>query len=121
MIVRHTGLIRLWIVLTVIWVAFGLIRATNDLVETWAATDGVTREICMGEYGHMPEETLDQCAERLGANKSPFEHERTTVLKKWMQAAAISFAIDLAITAILVGIFYVVRWVVRGFRADPAI
>lgn len=120
--VARKGLIRLWVVLSVIWTVGAATWATNDLFKTWATLDQATFSLCNSEFGHKPDETVVQCAERQGANLSAFEHEHISAGQWWAQALGFAFLFDLFVTALLIGVFYVVRWVWRGFRpnSEPA-
>ncbi len=114
--IERKGLLRLWIVLSVIWTAGAAMWATSDLIKTWATLNQATFSLCNSEFGHKASETVSQCAARQGANLSAFEHEGISAGQWWAQALGYAFLIDIVVTALLVGVFYVCRWVWRGFR-----
>lgn len=118
MTIRRKGLIRLWIVLSVFWTVGWSFYAFAELARGWAAADKISYEICFDSTMREGNETSDQCLDREGVKKSIFEREHTTALVWWSEALGISFVMDLVLTVLLVGLFYVVRWIARGFRSD---
>jgi hypothetical protein len=118
MTVRRKGLIRLWVVLSVIWTLGASFYVFKDWSSTWSNIDAMAYQNCYGQYGLKPGQTTDQCLNEAGVNKSYFEREHTTALAWWSAALGISFVADLFVTGFLVGFYYVLRWVIRGFRND---
>lgn len=118
--IERKGLVRLWIVVSVIWTVGAAMWATTDLIKTWATLNQATFSLCNSEFGHKANETVAQCAAREGANLSAFEHEHMSVGSWWAQAPGYAFLFDLFVTALLIGVFYVCRWVWRGFRPAKA-
>jgi len=114
---RHRGLFRLWVVLTAIFVPSLAFWAINDNTKTWAELDKASIQICVDQEG-SPNFDVDGCIHRSGADQTMFQHEHTTPVRYWGEALAFSLIADLILTAFIIGLFYVVGWVVRGFKAE---
>ena len=115
---RKRGLFRLWVVFTVLFVPGLAFWGVNDNMDTWARLDKMAIDTCVSQEGR-PGFDVDQCVHDAGADQTMFQHEHTTPGRYWAGALGISFVTDLIITALLVGAFFVGRWVVRGFRPEP--
>ena len=115
---RRRGLFRLWVVATAILVPATAFWMVSDFINTWGEIDRNTIELCVNSEGPPPKEDATHCVHRMGADQTAFQHEHTTAGAYWGEALGIAFLFDLVITALLVGAFFVGRWVVRGFRAE---
>jgi hypothetical protein len=108
----------LWVVLTAFFVPALALWAVNDNMKTWQRLDRITIEQCVNE------ETADRrtdallCAHKRGADQTMFQHEHTTSGRYWGEALGFAFIADLMLTALVVGAFFVGRWVVRGFKGE---
>jgi len=118
--IRRKGLIRLWIVLSVIWTVGWSVYMFHSWTTEWANVDSMAFRNCSDPYGLQPGQTLAQCLDAAGVNVNYFEREHTTALAWWSEALGASFLADILATALLVGLFYVARWVVRGFSGSTA-
>lgn len=105
------GFFRLWIVLALVVVPGFALWQFHELEETWDSLDQTRVQICVSREGE-PDFDVDKC---IGPARTVFEHERTSPGSYWSTALGLSFAAYLILTGILIGIFYVSRWVVRGF------
>jgi hypothetical protein len=108
----------LWVVLTVIFVPGLAFWAVNDSMNTWARIDRITIEQCVNAETADPRTDATACVHSRGADQDLFEHEHTTPGAYWGKALAFSFAADLIATGLLIGLFLVGRWVVRGFKTE---
>ncbi len=114
---RRRGLIRLWIVVTAIFVPVAAFLMVNDLINTWERLDKVSIELCVNEEGRA-NFNVDKCIHDAGAYQAAFQHEHTTAGAYWAEALGIALVLDLVLTTLLIGTFFVVRWVIRGFRVE---
>jgi hypothetical protein len=114
---RRRGLIRLWIVATAIFVPAVALWMVNDSIDTWEELDKISIQTCVNREGEQ-NFNVDECVHAAGADQTAFQHEHTTAGAYWAEALGIAFLFDLMITALLVGAFFVGRWVIRGFRAE---
>jgi hypothetical protein len=112
---RRRGLIRLWIVVTAIFVPAVAFWQVNDFINTWQKLDNLSIQICVNQETATFDE--DKCARDAGVGQTAFQHEHTTAGAYWAGALGIAFLLDLALTGLLIGAFLAVRWVARGFKA----
>lgn len=120
MTIRRKGLIRLWIVLSVIWTVGFSMYQFKTWSDEWAAIDRLAYQNCFSQDGLNAGQTTDQCLDAAGVRKNYFERDHTTAGAWWSEMLGISFVIDLVVTALAIGAFFVLRWVLRGFRNDEA-
>jgi hypothetical protein len=116
---RGRGLIRLWIVMSALFVPGLAFWAVNDNINTWAELDKITIQTCVNEEG-KPNFDVDKCVHDAGADQTMFQHEHTTPGRYWAEALGFAFLFDLIVTALLVGALLVGRWVVQGFRTGTS-
>jgi len=114
---RRRGLVRLWVVLSGLFVPAIAFWMVNDSMNTWAQLDKISVQTCVNREGE-PNFNVDECVHDAGADKTVFQHEHTSPGRYWGEALGVAFLFDLVITALLAAAFFVVRWVVRGFGAD---
>jgi hypothetical protein len=110
------GFFRLWIVLAFVVVPGLALWQFHKLDETWNRLDQMTIHICVSREGE-PNFDVDECI--APAKKTVFQHENTTPGTYWGKMLGFSFAAYLTLTGMVIGIFYVFRWVVRGFATSP--
>lgn len=115
--VRTRGVFRLWVVLTALFVPALAFWAVNDNMNTWERLDRITIEQCVNQETADPRTDALACAHKRGADQTMFQHEHTTPGRYWGEALGFALVADLMLTALVVGAFFVGRWVVRGFRA----
>jgi hypothetical protein len=115
---RRRGLIRLWVVMTAVFVPGLAFWAVNDSMNTWARIDRITIEQCVNEETADPRTDATACVHKRGADQTMFQHEHTTPGHYWRVALGFAFLFDLFITALILGAFFVGQWVVRGFKAE---
>jgi hypothetical protein len=108
------GFFRLWIVFAFAVVPGLAIWQFHRLDETWSRLDQMSIHICVSREGE-PNFDVDQC---IGPAKTVFQHENITPGAYWGQALGFSFAAYLVLTGIMIGVFYVFRWVIRGFASS---
>lgn len=115
-VVIRRGLVRLWIVTSALFIPAVAFWMVNDSAKTWADLDRWAIQTCVSEEG-SPNFNVDKCIHDAGADQTVFEHEHTAPGRYWGEALGIGFLLDLVITALFIGAFLVIRWVVRGFIA----
>ena len=116
---RRRGLVRLWVVASALLVPGLALWAVNDNINTWGRIDRMTIQECVNEETADPRTDATACVHKRGADQDMFRHEHTTPGAYWGEALGFAFLFDLFLTAVLVGVFFVGRWVVRGFKAEP--
>jgi len=89
----------------------------SDFIHTWDRLDSISIEACVNQEG-SPNFNVDKCISDAGAGQTAFQHEHTTAGAYWAEAIGIAFVLDLVLPVLLIGAFFVVRWVVRGFKAE---
>lgn len=112
---RWRGWVRLWIVLSLLFVVIAAVIDMNDNQRTWDKLDHIEIEQCVSAEEYTHEDGL-KCAHRQGADQTLFQHEHTTPAAWWTQEFGAWLLVDLLATAGLLAIVSVVGWVVRGFR-----
>ena len=118
---RLKGWFRLWVVLSVVFVTCGSIWSTSESQKTWALIDESIMKTCVDtELSKPGVPDAFGCAKRQGAYQSIYVREGTTPLKWWAQVTGLWLIADLLLTAVLLGVFFAVRWVWRGFRPFPS-
>ena len=116
---KRRGWVRLWIVATAIGVPAAAEWNFQNEEATWAAIEKPMIQLCVDQEFNSPSHPdALECGHKSGADKTVFEHEGMTPARFWSQTLGIFFALDLVLTALLVGAFYVIRWIVRGFKDD---
>ena len=105
------GFFRLWIVLAFVFVPGLALWQFNELEETWNSLDRTRIQICVSREGETNFD-VDKC---IGPAKTVFDHENTSPGSYWIRALGFSVVAYLILTGVVIGIFYVSRWVVRGF------
>lgn len=83
----------------------------------WAAVDQYKIQQCDKWLSGWPSEHK-KCVQESGADQTMFQQQGTTPVRYWSDTLGFYFMADLILTALLVGVFFVVRWVVRGFKAE---
>ena len=111
--------IRLWVVATVVCVPSLALWQETNAAKGWERTDQFHQKICDEiATGNISPEEAGKCVQDAGIGQTMFQHEHITAGRWWGQALGFWFVVDLVLTALLVGAFFAVRWVVRGFRGD---
>jgi hypothetical protein len=114
------GWFRLWICLTLIGVPLSSALQLHSESQFWESLDRSTIKQCVDEElsGPSHEDALI-CAHRRGADRTFFQHENITPAAYWAQSLGLFTLLDCVLTAVIVGLFFVVRWVVEGFKESP--
>ena len=114
---RRRGWFRLWFVLTLIGVPAAAEWNFQQEVSAQRDQDAITTKLCVDEEFNSPTHPDSfECGRKAGMFKSMFEREHTTAGRYWSISLAFFFAVDLVLTALLLGGFFAIRWIVRGFR-----
>jgi hypothetical protein len=118
---RVKGWFRLWVCLTLIAVPLSAALQFRSQSQFWERLDRSTIKECVTEElsGPSHEDAL-VCAHRRGADKTFFQHENITPATYWAQGLGIFTLLDCVLTALIVGLFFVVRWVVKGFKESSS-
>lgn len=117
--IQRRGVWRLWIVTAAIWTVTWAVVITGHTMRNWSDIDQLAYANCQGQtYDQVW--TYDKCIERGGIGQSLYERENTTAFAWWAEALAYSFVAYCILTFLVAGVFYVCRWVVRGFRHEES-
>jgi hypothetical protein len=85
----------------------------------WRQLDSQTINQCVDEeLRPAPGKDALKCGHERGAYKTFFEHEKISPGLFWAQTLGGFLVLDFLITALLIAAFYVVRWIVKGFRPE---
>ncbi len=115
---RRAGWLRLWIVVTVIGVPIAALEGFQSESAFWVNMDKVDIKMCVdAEADLSTHPDALKCAHTVGADQTYFQHEHVAPLTYWSERLVLYFILDCILTALLVGAYFVVRWVVNGFRA----
>jgi len=113
---RAKGWVRLWIVLTLLGVPLVSELQFQSESETWNDLDKITIEQCVNqEFNNPSHPDALECGRKLGVYKTFFERENIKPALYWAESLGFSFLIDCFLTALIIGVFLVARWVLRGF------
>lgn len=115
---RRQGVFRLWVVLTLIFVPAFAIWQFNDAQKSLEFSNGLAAKTCSDQEDRLPNFDYSKCL--MQNVKTVFDVEQTTPRAYWGKAFGISFAVDLILTALLLGVYFVGRWVFRGFKPKPS-
>jgi hypothetical protein len=114
---RKAGWFRLWLVLTVVGVpALSWWQFQHDYGQMEELNRGIVKTCVDVEYDSPRHPDSTECLRRMGADKTYFERNNITPGRYWRMSLAVSLAIDLVLTGLIVALALVLRWVVRGFR-----
>ncbi|SEM41003.1 hypothetical protein SAMN05192583_0091 [Sphingomonas gellani] len=114
------GLIRLWLVVTLIGVPAMTIRDYSKASRLWGDINQSIYDQCardaeaVGDYNPHGD-----CIHSRGGYKNVYQHENETAVSWWAKGLGLFFLVDLVLTGLLVAGFLVLRWVMRGFRQKP--
>jgi hypothetical protein len=116
-VTHRRGLIRLWIVASIIGVPLLANADFQQRAQFWDKLDNHIIEECVNEEWRFPSHPdAFECDRQRGAMKTIFERENTTPSSYWAWTLSWAFLADLVVTAALFSIFLVGRWVWRGFK-----
>ena len=111
------GLIRLWLVATVISVPVAAEIQFNQTQKFWDDLTAIQSKFCVdAESNQDGHPDALKCLQQMGAYKTVFEHEEISPARYWSSNLAVYLVIDLVITALLLLTYLVGRWVYRGFK-----
>ena len=114
---RARGWFRLWVVLTLIGVP---VAAEWQFQQSWAIWQSIDQQViknCVEAVADGSSSVSSfQCEKNEGVLKTFFQREEITPLAYWSQSLGFFFAVDLVLTALVLGAFFTVLWVWRGFR-----
>ena len=124
------GLLRLWVVTSVIGVPVASEMQFNSLANSWEEIDANGIRICgdseaIAASSQRPYSQAE-CFRSVGVYndkneaQTAFMHEHTTPGAYWLESLTLFFLIDLVLTALMIGTFLVARWVFRGFSSADA-
>lgn len=113
---RREGLIRLWIILSIVGVPLLAEADFNQREEFWTNISALPIKQCLENESRPPYEDALICAHRMKADQSVFDHEHTTPAAYWSEALMWAFVLDIVITAVVYGVFRVCFWIASGFR-----
>ena len=111
------GWFRLWVVVSVFAVPAGAVWITSFDRQAWQQQFELHWKLCDQIHADL-HQSMEQCIHEYGADKDIYQQANTTAPRYWGIALGASLVLDLLLTGLLVGAFYVVRWVARGFRDD---
>lgn len=116
--VRIAGWFRLWVVLSVVGIPMAAYFGDfQQKVKFWGDLDKFSTRICVEQESNLQNHPdALECARKAGTFQTVFQREHTTPAAYWSGVLFGAFLADLAVTAVIIGAAFVVRWVWRGFR-----
>ncbi len=116
------GLLRLWIVVAAVAVAVLMVHDYIDQSRAWQKLDLSTINYCTQQQISAPTHPdSSACIHQMGADKTLFEHEKTSPAAFWAQEFAIWAAVVVAATILLIIGLYIIRWIIRGFTGQSGV
>lgn len=115
------GWLRLWVVLSAVGVPLASMLSFHSQQKWWHDNDEVIMKLCVDEEIDNPKHSdALECGRQSGVLKSFYERENITPGLYWSESLGLFFILDCIITAFLIGAFFVVRWIIVGFKEPIA-